>query len=487
MRPQGGVADVQGAAYAAHSCLGAVATGLAWSYLSAVFLAYEPALPFNFDAAWWLASCIFVVAIAFAALRKMLKCAWVTATSVVNYSILSITCMASVVAADIAHSIYTQPFISAADAEIEARRADSQVWVSELYPQLFYPTDKGFRLHKPNTSARGTLFGNSYRTAMKNSPTLMRSVLEAQDTEISIDDRGFRDSGSLSDATVLALGDSMTFGWGVNESECWVDLLEKASQESVFNLGVRDASPLQELQVLEHVLRTNGRPPRLTRVLWMIYEGNDLEDSYEEGRPEIQGGLRARAAGTLLELLIMLPQTLKNEAIITKLRTGRITARTAEAARRQHYSVDGVELEFPLYHSSTLGYKLFYGDYVARVQKDQTYVRRHENRPKLERVFARMATLAQEFHFEVVVLLTPSADRLHGPFFEGFPSISARPHFLDLVAELSVRQSFKTVDLLTLMKPYADKELLYFRDDDHLNRRGNHVVADLIREAAFPH
>jgi GTPase Era involved in 16S rRNA processing len=58
---------------------------------------------------------------------------------------------------------------------------------------------------------------------------------------------------------------------------------------------------------------------------------------------------------------------------------------------------------------------------------------------------------------------------------------------LDLVADLSARQGFQTVDLLTLMKPYADKELLYFRDDDHLNERGNQVVADLIREAVFPH
>jgi hypothetical protein len=477
---------VNGPGYGAHSGLGAVATGLAWSYLSAVFVAYEPGLPFDFDAAWWLASCFVVVVITFLALWHMLKRGLVFATSVDNYSILAITCVASVVAADIAHAVYTQPSISAADAETEARMTDSQVWVSELYPQLYYPTERGFRLHKPNTSARGTLFGNSYRTAMRDSPTLMQSVLEAQDTEISIDDGGFRDSGSLRDATVLALGDSMTFGWGVNESECWVDLLEKASQESVFNLGIRDASPLQEVQLLEHVLRTSGRPPQLTRVLWMIYEGNDLEDSYEEGRPENPATLRARAAGTLLELLIMLPETLKNEAIITKLRTGRITLRTAESDRSRRYSVDGVELQFPLYHSPTLGYKLFYGDYVARVQEDETYVHSHDNRPKLERVFARMAALAEEFDFEVVVLLTPSADRLHGPFFEGFPQTSARPYFLDLVADLSARQGFQTVDLLTLMKPYADKELLYFRDDDHLNERGNQVVADLIREAVFP-
>jgi hypothetical protein len=39
---------------------------------------------------------------------------------------------------------------------------------------------------------------------------------------------------------------------------------------------------------------------------------------------------------------------------------------------------------------------------------------------------------------------------------------------------------FETLNLFPLMQPYADKELLYLRDDDHWNARGNEVVAEVI-------
>jgi hypothetical protein len=35
------------------------------------------------------------------------------------------------------------------------------------------------------------------------------------------------------------------------------------------------------------------------------------------------------------------------------------------------------------------------------------------------------------------------------------------------------------------MRPYAERELLYFRDDTHWNARGNRVAAELIARHAF--
>ena len=82
-----------------------------------------------------------------------------------------------------------------------------------------------------------------------------------------------------------ALGsDSFTFGWGVTDGATWPDLLETALGRCVYNLGVNGASPAQEEMLLDDLFsRDTALAPR--RVLWALYEGNDLEDSYADELP----------------------------------------------------------------------------------------------------------------------------------------------------------------------------------------------------------
>jgi hypothetical protein len=46
---------------------------------------------------------------------------------------------------------------------------------------------------------------------------------------------------------------------------------------------------------------------------------------------------------------------------------------------------------------------------------------------------------------------------------------------------------FRVIDLHSLLRPFANTELLYYRDDHHWNVRGNEVVAQLITAALRPH
>jgi lysophospholipase L1-like esterase len=57
-------------------------------------------------------------------------------------------------------------------------------------------------------------------------------------------------------------------------------------------------------------------------------------------------------------------------------------------------------------------------------------------------------------------------------------------HFIRYLEKLSAENGFGYVDLNALMAPYADKELLLYRDDTHWNERGHQIVAQLLAKYA---
>lgn len=459
--------------------VGSLVSTLGWAYLSAVFLLDEPGLPFPFGRGLWVETTLAVLVLApFVIVGALRRGRW-SQERVAVISVALGSLLGSVLVADTAYALYLN---GRAPADPDGLRAtDEHVWIGELYPRSYFPTERSFHIHKPNVRVTGTHFGNFYRTPMLDSPTLVNQVLEPRTVSIAINPEGFRESSAMEDATVFTLGDSFTFGWGVDEEESWPGLLEALSGRTVYNLGIRDASPRQELGVLDFVLRSHVESAGVRRVFWMIYEGNDLEDEPGLFRPPVQGDGRGR--GTVLGLLVNVPRALKSQAVVTKIRTGEISfGRVGGPAGYDPYSVDGVSLSHPLYRSEALGLRLFHPSYVKRASAGESYVRDHPNRPALEAVFGEMADLAREFDLEITVLLAPSAARLHGPHFQAFPEISPRPHFLDLVRAMAGSAGFNVLDLYERLRPDGGTELLFFRDDDHFNVRGHQRVAEIVHE-----
>ena len=56
------------------------------------------------------------------------------------------------------------------------------------------------------------------------------------------------------------------------------------------------------------------------------------------------------------------------------------------------------------------------------------------------------------------------------------------PHLVKYLAQLSRSNGFDVVNLLDGLRPIAQTEQLYSRDDDHLNPRGHAVVARILAE-----
>jgi hypothetical protein len=315
---------------------------------------------------------------------------------------------------------------------------------------------------------------------MLASPTLAKSTLERRTVSIVINELGFREPGSIQGAKTFALGDSFTFGWGVNIDKLWVKRLESRLSTHIYNLGLYDASPKQELELLKFLVSKHRVTIR--HLLWMIYEGNDLEESYAEMAPR-QPPV-SLYSNTVLEPLMTFPYAIKKESVIGKILNGAVEPRydAARGLDSSHQFVDGIDLVYPLFKSDRFGYKLFIKHYVDLVQKPMSYVLLHPNRPKLEKAFMEMGEFAGKVGFNVTVILAPTAERLQGKYFADFPEASDRPYFLDFVGGLARKEKFQIINLYDTLRPLADQQLLYFRDDDHWNEEGNRLVATSLTE-----
>jgi hypothetical protein len=347
----------------------------------------------------------------------------------------------------------------------------------QLRPRRFYPTARNFTIYKPDFQTVGWTYGDLDSLALRRSPTLMSSVLERRRVATSIDARGFRETLPMDEATVLALGDSYVHGPTISQELTWPKVLESITGVSVYNLGVDMSSPGQQVWLLEHVL-TAMRPRRARRVLWMIFEGNDLEDDYSPTPPVAPPLFTQTLVGALS---VGAPELVRNGSVLKRLLAGGFRS----AASHPEWTIDGVHLPWPLWTSGRFGRAFALPHYIDHASKPASYVERHPNRPALETAFAGMGRLAEAHRLDVTVVLAPSFPRLYATAFGHADAVSREPHFLRFVERLAARRGFATVNLAELMRPYAERELLYFRDDTHWNARGNRVAAELIARHAF--
>jgi lysophospholipase L1-like esterase len=76
--------------------------------------------------------------------------------------------------------------------------------------------------------------------------------------------------------SVMFLGDSFTFGLGVNDDEIFTELLSQSTDRNVLNVGVPGYSNDQQLLMLDKLVEY-----RPDVVVWVVYLGNDLLDNGE--------------------------------------------------------------------------------------------------------------------------------------------------------------------------------------------------------------
>ena len=365
-----------------------------------------------------------------------------------------------------------------------ARYGDAVTWIGEVYPPLYWHAATGIRLAKPGYAFSASHYGDGYTPALLAAPTLRDHVFSLKHVSMTIDQHGFRNQQAPQAARVFTLGDSFTFGWGVSDGAQWATRLAARLHEPVYNLGVHDSSPVEEVARLRYLLDSHPDTFRPTHVVWLLFEGNDLEDSRALVPAAVAQAQQATPLfmGTVVEWLTQLPWVVQHESVIDRFVRGELHLRTP-AGTTDPYVVDGIRSPHPIVHSATHGHLLWLSEQLERARVSRPYVVEHPNYPRLAAAFTDMAGLARAHGFTVTVVLAPSAVRLYAPFVDQLDPPLAPAHLLNELARQARAADFPVVDLFAQLTPYAAQELLHFRDDDHWNARGHQRVAGLVATA----
>ncbi len=89
------------------------------------------------------------------------------------------------------------------------------------------------------------------------------------------DARGFRNRTALTEADIVALGDSQTYGMGVKRHQAWPQQLNRISDYTVYSMSFGGYGCVEGLALLEDAARLN---PKL--VVFALFTGNDLVDAF---------------------------------------------------------------------------------------------------------------------------------------------------------------------------------------------------------------
>ena len=254
------------------------------------------------------------------------------------------------------------------------------------------------------------------------------------DVEVAIGPLGFRDQPSLPTRppAVLVLGDSMTFGWGVEGDATFSRLLEEELELAVWNLGVSGYGTDQQYLLLRNLpfsaaLDFELRP----KVVLVVFCSNDLEEvmfdvMYGKSKP--------------------------------------LLSRGGEASRELEFRNQPVP--FPWLERSSTFYRSLRRHWIERTRPPLTERGSSDGVERIGRLYRAMRK---------------QAERLGATFLvahQGEPYVTA-----------SLTQSgIRGIDLsAALNASTSEGSEVIFDHDPHWNARGHQVVAAVLAKALRPH
>jgi len=305
---------------------------------------------------------------------------------------------------------------------------------------------------------------------------------------------GFRDGEIETPVFAVALGDSFTFGYGLDVEDSWVERLEEKVGAEVANLGVSGYSAIQSTRMLERCGKS--LKPRL--VLWG-FSPNDLTDNEifdrwwtsgtaegfrewgqrmremaaEEGEDTSQQGT-AGGRGPLYALRAFLRRhSILYELVKFALNVGVYGEGGSRSGNLSDIVYDDGELHF-VFHLGSY--------WLQRIDLSRPEVQRGWE--LAQEVILKAQSLAEEEGADFVVLLFPFKEQVYWHVVSRFID-EVDQDFIDRPIELAKQfceeNGIRYLDLTPGFREHAlQGEQLYFREDGHWNEEGNRLAADLI-------
>jgi hypothetical protein len=125
-------------------------------------------------------------------------------------------------------------------------------------------------IHRPHARQTGEARGGDAASSYQIPPSDQTSFR----WDVTYDRNGFRNRQDLQSADIVVIGDSFVEGLTVGDAELATSRLATLEGKVVANLGQSTYGPLQEAVVFKRY----GLPLQPRTVVWMFFEGNDLQD-----------------------------------------------------------------------------------------------------------------------------------------------------------------------------------------------------------------
>jgi hypothetical protein len=274
--------------------------------------------------------------------------------------------------------------------------------------------------------------------------SVYRQVSNEYDALITITDKGHRVPVVLGNPDIVFIGDSFTFGFGLEDDQTFVSMYCRQQRLNCANLGEPGSGTAKQVDRLERLLTLWGWRPREVRLFVFAMSGsfsagNDFVDNYDRV-------LRTRTATDGVDAV-----------------NGTRQVQVGGTAER----VIGLQAVL-LRHSNLIRLLKFYAGpmlksmIVAEPGKDRMAVALDATRKELSRLDA----LSRDVGFDYTIyLIVPVQDILRGTHAET----------LSVLNSVSPKPAIATAQLYG-----TSPERYYFAFDGHLNPEGSRLMADFL-------
>lgn len=303
---------------------------------------------------------------------------------------------------------------------------------------------------------------------------------------------GFRDSDEApadGQPLILGLGDSLTFGWGVECHEAYLTRLETSlggprGGVRVIKTGIPGTGTTDHLAMLRTLL---AKHRRVDLVLAAFYVGNDFNDVAEGG---------ARQFDVVDGLLVRRGETGEGPGPFTRgknwLKRHSYAAQLAaqwlwERERRRTEQTDVRDRP----HSGLAQRDYWLQQYTLIHLRDPLPARLQQGVDGALAALGEMRQLARERGARFVLLVIPRSIQIYDSDRERYAAaFGAAPEAWDMdrpqriLAEWARRNDVEAIDPLPAMRQAASQGAprLYFFPDSHLTREGHRVIAEQLQQ-----
>lgn len=294
---------------------------------------------------------------------------------------------------------------------------------------------------------------------------------EPRHMEFRTDTKGFRNDPLQYPLNAIVLGDSFAAGVGVTQNKTWASLLAQRLGWSVYNLSY-PGGPYEEY--LNFSIETDDLPlTQGAHLIWTLYTGNDLDDTGGETWD-----------------LDALPWRNGLSAALVNYRTfrDRSPLRQAwESARSRWNGISEDVVIRPLPDGRSI---LFYRPQEVWGTRGRADVERHPNFVKLRTTLREMHTKTGRMGIHMTIIILPTKGEVyHWLLNPESPEDPQSSGFAQAVIAACRQMSLSCLDSRAYLRSEARRifrcssELLWWRDDTHLNDLGHEALAAFVMHA----